>query len=60
MSLENIQLTISLSDPQLEDEELQTETENMSSEIQEFDGVENADLVPVETAEPGSKSIGGF
>ena len=31
MSLENIQLTISLSDPQLEDEELQTETENMLS-----------------------------
>jgi len=60
MSLENIQLIIALSDPQLDEERLQTDTQNILSEIQEFDGVENADLVSVETAEPGSKSIGGF
>ncbi len=60
MSLENIQLTITLSDPQLEEEQLQTDTENMLSEIQEFDGVQKADLMPIEKAEPGSKSIGGF
>ncbi len=33
MSLENIQLTITLSDPQLEEERLQTDTENILSEI---------------------------
>ncbi len=60
MSLENIQLTITLSDPQLEEEQLQTDTENTLSEIKKFDGVQKADLVPVETAEPGAKSIGGF
>ena len=60
MSLENIQLTITLSDQQLEEEQLQTDTENMLSEIQEFDGVQKADLMPIEKAEPGSKSIGGF
>ncbi|NEN91770.1 MAG: hypothetical protein F6K48_23850 [Okeania sp. SIO3H1] len=52
MSLEDIQLTITLSDPQLDDEErLQTDTENMLSEIQEFDGVQKADLMPIEKAE---------
>ncbi|NES90009.1 MULTISPECIES: hypothetical protein [Okeania] len=60
MWLENIQLTITLSDQQLEEEQLQTDTENMLSEIQEFDGVQKADLIPIETAEPISKSIGGF
>ncbi len=60
MSAENIQLTIALSDSQLTDERLQTETEYILSEIKEFDGVQKADLMPIETAEPGSKSIGGF
>ncbi|MGD1700636.1 hypothetical protein [Dapis sp. BLCC M229] len=61
MSLENIQLTITLSDPQLDDKErLQEDTQNILSEIQEFDGVQKADLMPIEKAEPGSKSIGGF
>ncbi|MGB3513021.1 MAG: hypothetical protein WBA93_28175 [Microcoleaceae cyanobacterium] len=30
------------------------------SEIKEFDGVQNVDLMPIEKAEPGAKSIGGF
>ncbi|NEQ35769.1 MAG: hypothetical protein F6K40_05500 [Okeania sp. SIO3I5] len=60
MSLENIQLTITLSDPKLKEDRLQEDTENMLSEIKEFDGVQKADLMPIEKAEPGSKSIGGF
>ena len=30
------------------------------SEIEQFDGVQNVNLAPVETAEPGAKNIGGF
>ncbi|NEQ74195.1 MAG: hypothetical protein F6K23_14815 [Okeania sp. SIO2C9] len=30
------------------------------SEIEGFDGVQKADLISIETAEPGAKSIGGF
>ncbi|NEP91444.1 MAG: hypothetical protein F6K18_34200, partial [Okeania sp. SIO2C2] len=30
------------------------------SEIKEFDGVQNVDLMPIEKAEPNAKSIGGF
>ncbi|NEP79105.1 MAG: hypothetical protein F6K17_05275 [Okeania sp. SIO3C4] len=30
------------------------------SEIKEFDSLQNADLIPIETAELGAKSIGGF
>ncbi len=60
MSLENIQLTITLSDPQLEEEQLQTDTENTLSEIKKFDGVQKADLVPVETADTFSSRFGSF
>ena len=60
MSLENIQLTITLSDPKLDEERLQTDTENILSEIEGFDGVQKADLISIETAEPNAKSIGGF
>ncbi len=60
MSSENIQLTITLSDPKLEEERLQEDTRNILSEIQEFDGVQKADLMPVETPEPGAMGIGGF
>ncbi|NEP78543.1 MAG: hypothetical protein F6K17_27305 [Okeania sp. SIO3C4] len=60
MSLENIQLTITLSDPKLTPERLQTDTRTILSEIEKFDGVQNADLMPIEKAKPGAKSIGGF
>ncbi|NET42886.1 hypothetical protein [Okeania sp. SIO2B3] len=60
MSLENIQLTISLSDPQLDEDRLQTDTRNILSEIKKFDGVQKANLMQIETAEPGAKSDGGF
>ncbi|NES77383.1 MULTISPECIES: hypothetical protein [unclassified Okeania] len=60
MSLENIQLSITLSDQKLEEEDLQTDTENILSEIEKFDGVQKADLISIEKAEPNTKSIGGF
>jgi hypothetical protein len=56
----NIQVTISLSDFGLDDEDLQSEVENLRSQIIEVDGVEDASLVAVETAPPGSKALGGF
>lgn len=59
-SSSNIQVTISLSDSSLDDGELQAYTENLRSQLQEVDGVEDADLVAVETAPPGSKALGGF
>lgn len=55
-----VQITISLQDPSLDDEELQAEIENLLPQIKEVDGVENADLVPVEKAPKGSKALGGF
>ncbi|NEO56478.1 MAG: hypothetical protein F6K54_27400 [Okeania sp. SIO3B5] len=60
MSAENIQLTITLFDSQLEEEELQIDTQNILSEIKKIDGFQKADLMPIETAQPGAKSIGGF
>ena len=60
MSLENIQLTISLSDQQLEEDQLEEDTQNILSEIEKFDGVQKADLISIETAEARAKNIGGF
>ncbi|HEY9603468.1 MAG TPA: hypothetical protein V6C85_17765 [Allocoleopsis sp.] len=59
-STSNLQVTISLADPSLDDEELQAEVENLLPQIREVDGVEHANLVPVEKAPPGSKALGGF
>jgi hypothetical protein len=56
----NIQVTISLSDPSLDDKELEAYTENLKSQLEEVDGVENADLVAVEDIPQGSKALGGF
>ncbi len=56
----NIQVTISLQEAGLDDEELQAEVENLLPQIREVDGVAPADLVPVEEAPPGSKALGGF
>ncbi|NET28996.1 hypothetical protein [Okeania sp. SIO1I7] len=60
MSLENIQLTISLSDRKLEEDKLEEDTRYILSEIEKFDGVQKADLMSIETAEPCAKSIGSF
>jgi hypothetical protein len=60
VSTSNIQVTISLQEAGLDDEELQAEVENLLPQIREVDGVEDANLVPVEEAPPGSKALGGF
>ncbi|HAJ59450.1 MAG TPA: sugar ABC transporter permease [Cyanobacteria bacterium UBA8543] len=39
---------------------MQAGVENLLPQIREVDGVEQADLVPVEEAPPGSKALGGF
>ncbi len=59
-STSNVQVTISLSNPDLDDQELQAEVGKLLPQIREVDGVEEADLVAVEQAPPGSKALGGF
>ena len=59
-STSNLQVTISLADPSLDEEELQEQVENLLPQLKEVDGVEDANLVPVEQAPPGSKALGGF
>lgn len=56
----NIQVTISLQEAGLDEQELQAEVENLLPQITEVDGVEQAGLVPVEEAPQGSKALGGF
>jgi hypothetical protein len=56
----NVQVTISLAELGLDDEELQTEVKNLLPQLREVDGVEDADLVAVENAPKGTKSISGF
>lgn len=60
VSPSNVQVTISLSDPDLGEQQLQAEVENLRLQIKEVDGVEEAGLVAVELAPPGSKALGGF
>ena len=59
-SSSTIQVTISLSDPSLDDEELQAYMENLKPQLLQVDGVEEAKLVPVEEVPQGSKALGGF
>ena len=59
-SVSNLQVTISLADPSLDDEELQAEVETLRPQLEDVDGVEDAKLVEVEKAPPGSKALGGF
>ncbi|MEH1776035.1 sugar ABC transporter permease [Nostoc sp.] len=56
----NVQVTISLTELGLDEEELQTEAENLLPQIKEVDGVEDANLVAVTEAPQGSKAFGGF
>lgn len=59
-SQSNIEITIALVDASLSDEELQEKVENLLPQLREVDGVEDADLVPVEQAPKDSKALGGF
>lgn len=56
----NIQLTISLSELDLDEEDLQAEVENLLPQIQEVDGVEEAGLVEVSEVPESSKSLTGY
>ena len=56
----NIELTISLAELGLDDEELQSEVENLLPQIKEVDGVEDAGLVEVAEVPESSKSLTGY
>ncbi|MFW9264628.1 sugar ABC transporter permease [Nostoc sp. CALU 546] len=60
VAISNVQVTISLAELGLDDEELQKQVENLLPQLREVDGVEDADLVAVENAPQGTKSISGF
>ena len=60
MSKIPVQVTITLSAPELEDEKLQEAVHNLKSELKDVEGVSEANLIPVEEEKPGSKGIGGF
>jgi hypothetical protein len=56
----NVKLTIALSDPDLDAEELDKVTRNLLQEMNELDEVEQASLVKVEAAPEGSKALAGI
>jgi hypothetical protein len=58
-SSSNIQLTLTLKDSDLEDEELQEETEKLLQQMRELDEVEDANLV-VDPNPPERGKGGGF
>jgi len=55
-----VQVTISLHNPDLSDEELQAEVEDLLPQLREVDGVDEADLVPVVDVPKGAMALGGF
>jgi len=56
----DITVTIALQDKELDDVELQEFTEYLRQQIIEVDGVEQVNLVTVETPPGGSRALGGF
>ncbi|WP_414552716.1 sugar ABC transporter permease [Anabaena sp. CCY 0017] len=56
----NVQVTISLTELGLDDEDLQAEVQNLLPQLRDVDGVEDADLVAVEKAPKNTKALGGF
>lgn len=56
----DIKFTITLSDPDLDEEELDETARNILREMKELDAVEGASLVKSEQAPTGSKAIAGF
>ncbi|MDZ8105417.1 MAG: sugar ABC transporter permease [Nostoc sp. DedQUE12a] len=55
-----VQVTISLTELGLDEEELQAEVQNLLPQLREVDGVEEADLVAAIDIPKGSKALGGF
>jgi len=60
MSENQIKVTITLSDPQLKEDDLQEAVQNLKSEVREIEGVTEADLIPIQFAPPEAKGVGGF
>lgn len=56
----NVQVTISLTELGLDDEELQAQVQNLIPQLKDVDGVEDADLVAVTEIPKDSKALGGF
>ncbi|MBD2594866.1 sugar ABC transporter permease [Nostoc sp. MBR 210] len=56
----DVQVTVSLTELGLDDEELQTQVQNLLPQLRDVDGVEDADLVAVTEVPEGSKALGGF
>ncbi len=56
----NVEVTISLSEMDLDDEELQAEVENLLPQIRELDGIEKANLVTSLEVPTGAKAFGSF
>jgi hypothetical protein len=56
----NVQVTISLNELDLDDEELQAQVQNLLPQLRDVDGVEDADLVAITDVPKGSKALGGF
>ena len=56
----NVQVTIAIQDPDLDEEELQAAVENLLPQVREVDGIERADLVAAEEVPKNSKAFGGF
>jgi hypothetical protein len=59
-SSSNVQITITLQELGLDDEELQEETEKLLQQMRELDEVEDARLVPDPSPPDSSKSVSGF
>ena len=56
----NVLMTISLTELDLDDEDLQAEVQNLLPQLRDVDGVEDADLIAVENAPKKTKALGGF
>jgi len=56
----NVEVTISLAELGLDNEDLQAAAENLRVQLKEVDGVEEADLVDVADVPKGAKAFGGF
>ena len=56
----NVQVIMTIQDPDLDEEELQASIEKLLVQLREVDGIERADLVAVEEVPKDSKAFGGF
>ncbi len=56
----NVQVTISLTELGLDDEDLQKKVQNLLPQLKKVDGVEDAGLVAEENAPQGTRSISGY